>query len=70
MRARANDLAPNVSDGNWKDNTAFFRKGGGGEWRDMLSDGDLAHYEPRVADLIEPELAAWVHQGRHACALE
>ena len=49
---------------------AFFRSGGTGEWRDYLSDADLAAYEARVAALVGPNLAAWVHGGRLASGVD
>jgi hypothetical protein len=64
MRERGAEVAPSASQGNWKDARAFFRSGGGGEWRARLSAGDLADYERRVAALAPPDLAAWVHAGR------
>jgi hypothetical protein len=63
MRERAADVAPNASQGNWKDVRAFFRSGGSGEWRDRVSAADLAAYEARVAQLVAPDLAAWAHGG-------
>ena len=65
MRARASDLAPSVTERNWKDNTAFFRAGAQGEWRERVTDDDLAHYDERVASLVEPDLAKWAHYGRN-----
>lgn len=64
MRERAAELAPEASFGNWKDVQGFFRRGGGGEWRERLTDDELAAYQARVAALVEPDLAAWVHGGR------
>lgn len=64
MRARAAELAPEATYGNWKDVRGFFRRGGGGEWRARLTDADLAAYQARVASLVDPALAAWAHGGR------
>jgi hypothetical protein len=66
MRERGADVAPNASQGTWKDVRAFFRSGSTGEWRARLSATDLAAYEARVAALVGPDLAAWVHGGRLA----
>ena len=54
MRERAADVAPNASQGIWKDVRAFFRSGGTGEWRARLSAADLAAYEARVAAARRP----------------
>jgi aryl sulfotransferase len=64
MRERSADVAPSVSLGTWKDVRAFFRSGGTGEWRSLLAAADRAAYEARVATLVGPDLAAWVHGGR------
>jgi hypothetical protein len=63
MRERAADVAPNASRGYWKDVRAFFRSGAAGEWRAHLSASDLVAYDARVAALVSPDLAAWVHRG-------
>jgi hypothetical protein len=70
MRERAADVAPNASQGIWKDAHAFFRSGASGEWRERLSPADLAAYEARVAQLVSPELAAWAHGGRLASGID
>jgi aryl sulfotransferase len=64
MRRNAAALAPNASDGFWDDPAAFFRSGGGGEWRGALADGQLAEYTARVSQLASPGLAEWAHGGR------
>lgn len=64
MRARAAELAPEATFGNWKDVRGFFRRGGGGEWRGRLTAADLAAYRARVASLVDADLAAWAHGGR------
>jgi hypothetical protein len=69
MRERGAEAAPSASLGIWKDVDAFFRSGGSGEWRDRLSAADLAAYEARVMQLVDPELAAWVHGGRLASGI-
>jgi aryl sulfotransferase len=70
MRERGAEVAPSASQDTWKDVRAFFRRGGSGEWRARLSAADLAAYEARVAELVGPELAAWVHGGRLASGID
>ena len=70
MRERSADVAPNASQGTWKDVRAFFRSGASGEWRARLSAADLAAYEARVATLVGPEFAAWAHKGRLASGVD
>lgn len=62
-RARAADVAPEANVQLWHDNRAFFRSGGAGEWRDLMSVEQQKRYERRVAELMRPDLADWVHHG-------
>jgi hypothetical protein len=62
MRARADELAPDPG-GVLKDRASFFRRGSSGAARDILSRGDLDHYEERTAPLAPPDLLAWLHRG-------
>ena len=69
MRTRADDLAPQVSiDNFWKDTTRFFESARKDGWRSFVDDAGLARYEARVADLADPEFAAWVHHGTRSAA--
>jgi hypothetical protein len=70
MRERAAEAAPSASLGIWKDVHGFFRNGGSGEWRERLTAADLAAYDARVAELVSPDLAAWVHGGRLASGVD
>jgi hypothetical protein len=70
MRERGAEVAPSGSRGHWKDVRAFFRSGGTGEWSSRVSATDLAAYERRVADLVCPDLATWVHGGRLASGVD
>ena len=63
MKARADDLAPNVDHRLWLDNSSFFHRGASGQWRELLDDDDLKRYDVRVAELVAPDLAAWAHHG-------
>jgi aryl sulfotransferase len=69
MRERAERLAPSASQKNWKDTTRFFRRGGFGEWRAYVTPEDERAYEARIA-AIDPALAAWMHRGRIASAID
>ncbi len=69
MRARAGEVAPNSTDGLWHSTEAFFRAGGRGEWKDVLTDADMQRYQARVAELASPELDNWIHRGRAATDL-
>ena len=63
MRERATEIVPSASLGIWRDTSAFLRAGASGEWRDRLTDTDLARYEERVSELAPSDLAAWAHLG-------
>lgn len=63
MKKRSADLVPDERLGIMKSTDAFFRSGSGGEWRQWLTDEDLARYDERVAELAAPDLAAWLHHG-------
>lgn len=62
MRARADRLVPDPS-GVMKDSAAFFRRGSSGAGRELLSDGELARYRARTAEMAPPDLLAWLHRG-------
>jgi hypothetical protein len=63
MRASASRLAPDPA-GVLRDPAAFFRRGGSGAGRELLSDDEIARYEARAGELAAPDLLAWVHHGR------
>ncbi len=69
MRDRAVDVIPNVG-AIWKDDHAFLRVGGSGEWRARVDDDDLAEYDAAVASIAAPDLATWAHQGRLASGVD
>lgn len=66
MRDRAGVLAPSADQGLWKDNTRFFRGGRVGDWRTEFTAEGQQHYDERVAEPVQPDLAQWVHHGRRA----
>ena len=61
MRERAADLAPDPA-GIMKDRAAFFRRGGSGSGRELLSESEFERYLERAADLAPPDLLAWLHR--------
>ena len=70
VRRRAADIAPNADIDMWKDTTAFFRAGRIGEWRERLSAEQQTRYDAVVAASFDPDLAAWVHDGRIASGID
>jgi len=63
-RSRAAEIAPEAHLGVWKDVTRFFRSGGSGEWRDVMTAEQQARYRRLVAAEVEADLADWMHHGR------
>jgi aryl sulfotransferase len=61
MRERARDLAPDPA-GILKDRNAFFRRGGSGAGRELLTDAEVAHYLDRAATMAPPDLLTWLHR--------
>lgn len=63
MKARADELAPDVTDDAWKSNAKFFHKGTNGRWRGVLSDENLKRYDEALADRLPPDLARFLAHG-------
>jgi aryl sulfotransferase len=61
MRARAKDLAPDPA-GIMKDAGAFFRRGGSGAGRELLTDEEFARYLDRAATMAPDDLLTWLHR--------
>ena len=66
MRASAADRAPTTAF--FVDPAKFFRTGGRGEWEAFVTDEQRARYDERVAELLAPDVAAWIHGGEGALA--
>jgi hypothetical protein len=61
MREGADTLAPDGL-GILTDSARFFRRGSSGEGREILSEGDIAHYRQRAATLASADMLAWLHR--------
>ncbi|SBT53293.1 sulfotransferase domain-containing protein [Micromonospora auratinigra] len=66
MRGRADRLAPDEGLGLFADPDRFFHSGTTGQWRDLLTAADEAHYQRRLAALAPAELRHWLHHGTGA----
>jgi aryl sulfotransferase len=69
MRARAPELAPEAPHGlpprhERPSDDPFFRAGGRGEWREIFTEAERVRYPDRAAELAQPDLLAWAHEGR------
>lgn len=63
MRARADEVVPEVTSAIWFDNRRFFNAGTSGQWRRFLDDAGVARYRERVRALADPDLVDWLHHG-------
>lgn len=63
MKGAADQMAPDVDWGGWKDNSRFFNTGGAGQWQKALTKDDLAFYDKAVAQKIPEDLNRWLHEG-------
>lgn len=62
MRRDSGRTAP--SSGIWKDQASFFKSGRTGAWGEVLATAeDRRRYDERIASLIAPDLAAWLHRS-------
>lgn len=63
MKKSADQMAPDVDWGGWRDNKDFFKAGGNGNWAKLLDEDDIAFYEERVAEILPEDLLRWIHGG-------
>jgi hypothetical protein len=61
MKARADTLAPEVSNRTWKSNAGFFHRGTNGQWQDLLDEAGRRRYAARALELAAPDLLDWAH---------
>ena len=62
MRERADELAPDASEGILQSNRAFFRSGRSGQWQQLLDDDGRRRYAERVKQLASTDLIEWAHR--------
>jgi aryl sulfotransferase len=62
MRAGAAMTAPDPAD-ILKDRSQFFRRGSSGAGREVLTSGELADYNARVAGMAPPDVVTWLHRS-------
>jgi hypothetical protein len=63
MRANADRVVPDATNGIWQDNQQFFHRGTSGQWRSLLDDAALERYFARVAELAPGDVARWLHRN-------
>lgn len=62
MRAQAAKQVPDPA-GVLKDPAAFFRRGRSGAASEILTEGEIAHYYQRAAQLAPQDVLDWLHQN-------
>jgi hypothetical protein len=63
VRERADELAPGVDSGIWRDNRAFFHSGTSAQWKALLGQDDLTRFQKRLAELASTDLIEWLYAG-------
>jgi len=63
MKNYSSKTTPNVQIGVFRDPSKFFNRGISGQWKDVLSEENLALYETVKAKRLEPTLRDWIDRG-------
>lgn len=63
MKRNARRFAVAAGQGFWADDADFFDSGTSGKWVGVLSDGDLAAYDARMDELLDPQARRWLEWG-------
>ena len=61
MRDRADDIAPDSTQGILRSNRAFFHSGRTGQWHELLDEAGRRRYAERVKQLAPTDLIDWAH---------
>ena len=68
MKQDAGRVVPNSDIGLWHSPDGFLHRGTSGQWREVFSADDLAHYDERMRELAPPDLVRWLHEGGSAAS--
>jgi len=63
MKANADRFAVAAGNGFWRNDADFFDSATSNKWVGILSDDDLAAYDARMSELLEPEQRQWLEWG-------
>ena len=63
MKSRSDQTVPEAHLGLWKSTEQFFAKGGTRDWRSLLTDQEIAHFEARLETLVGADAARWIKNG-------
>ena len=61
MKNDAERVVPNSDIGLWHNADGFLHRGTSGQWREVFTDDDLAHYDERMRELAPADLIGWLH---------
>ena len=61
MRERADEIAPDASQGILQSNRTFFHSGRTGQWQELLDQGGRRRYAERIKQLAPTDLIEWAH---------
>jgi aryl sulfotransferase len=64
MKKNAEQFAPASGTGMWKKETGFFATGKNAQWKELLTDSDLSAFDKRLDDLLPPDQAHWLLNGK------
>jgi len=63
MKKNAEQFAPESGTGMWKKESGFFATGKNAQWKDKLTESDLAAFGARLNELLPPDQAKWLLNG-------
>lgn len=63
MKGNAERYAPAGGTGFFRSDSAFFHRGGVGQWRGQLTDAEVAAYDAMMDAHLTPEDRAWLENG-------
>lgn len=66
MRQKADQFAPDIGRGSWKDHGDFFHRGENDRWKAFLTHAELAEYLLGLNRLVPGDGAAWLERGSRA----
>jgi hypothetical protein len=63
MQKKSDQFAPMAGSGAWKSEKGFFASGKSAQWKDKLSEADLAAFESKMEEMLTDEQIAWLVRG-------
>ena len=63
MKSNAEQFAPESGTGMWKHESGFFANGRNAQWKEVLTEADLAAFDERLNEQLPPDEAQWLLNG-------